>query len=258
MKFYTLLFFVLVTTVAHAQLRYSKLVLEPKQSFSFGQSDILVVDTLIMKDSSSLVLNINKMENYLHARVIRMGKNCFIDGRGTDGTAGRNGRAGDSFMAPCKGGTNGGDGVRGEDGKHATNLLIYLKETKIDGPLTILLEGGKGGNGGNGGEGGSGGSGTIHCNGGDGGNGGKAGDGGFGGNGGKLVLHGPISFQQSLAGKIKAKLNGGQFGRGGRGGYSGSGGAGPRNKNGRNGLQGTDGKDGSLGNYGNISYVEIQ
>lgn len=257
MKFYVLLFLVLVYSAACAQLRYTKLVLEPKQSFSFGQSDILVVDTLIMKDSSSIVLNINKIENYLHAKVIRIGKNCFIDGKGTDGKAGRNGRVGESYMAPCKSGTNSGDAVRGEDGKHATNLLIYLKDIKMDGPLTILLEGGKGGNGGNGGEGGSGGSGTIHCNGGDGGSGGQGGDGGYGGNGGKLVLHGPISFQQSLVGKIKVKLNGGQFGKGGRGGYSGSGGLGPKNKNGRNGLQGTDGKDGSLGNYGGISYVEI-
>lgn len=257
MKFYVLLFLVLVCSAASAQLRFTKLVLEPKQHFSFDQSDILVVDTLVMKDSSSLVLNKGKIENYLHAKVMYIGKNCTIDGRGPNGKAGRNGSVGDSFMAPCKSGTNGGDATRGEDGRHATSLLIYLKEIKIDGQLTILLEGGKGGNGGNGGEGGSGGSGTIHCNGGDGGSGGQGGDGGYGGDGGKLVLHGPISFQQSLTGKIKAKLNGGQFGKGGRGGYSGSGGLGPRNKNGKNGLQGTDGKDGSIGNYGSISYVEL-
>jgi hypothetical protein len=256
MKFYILMILLLVHTVVHAQLRYTKLVLEPKQSFSFGQSDILVVDTLIMKDSSSIVLNKSKIENYLHARVIRLGKNCFIDGRGASGRPGKNGRAGESFAAPCKSGTNGGDATRGDDGKHATNLLIYLNEIKVDGQLTILLEGGNGGNGGQGGEGGSAGSGIIHCNGGNGGNGGPGGDGGFGGNGGKLTIHGPISFQQSVKGKIVTKLNGGQFGKGGRGGYSGYGGLGPKNKNGKNGLQGIDGKDGSLGNYGNLNYVE--
>lgn len=256
MKFSTLLFLLFVYSVTQAQLRYTKLVLEPKQVFSFGQSDILVVDTLIMMDSSSIVLNNSKRENYLHAKVMQIGKDCFIDGRGDHGKTGKAGSAGTSYMGPCRSAENGTDAGRGEDGKQGVDLLVYVKEVTIRGPLTVSLQGGNGGNGGNGGEGGSAGSGTIHCKGGNGGDGGKGGDGGFGGNGGKLVFHGPVGFQQNLIGKVKPNIRGGQFGRGGRGGYSGTAGLGPRGNNGRNGLQGSDGNDGSLGNFGSISYVE--
>ncbi len=256
MKFFGALFFVLLCFCAQAQLRYTKLVLQPKEVFSFGASDILVVDTLIMMDSSSLVLNKTKKENYLHAKVMRIGKNCFIDGNGSNGKAGKAGRAGDSSIGPCRSGTNGEDATRGGDGLHGLDLLIYAKDIKITGQLSVLLVGGNGGNGGMGGEGGSAGSGTIHCKGGDGGNGGKGGDGGIGGNGGKLVVHVPIGFQDMVAPKIKVNVRGGQFGKGGRGGYSGAGGLGPRGKSGRNGLQGSDGNDGSLGNYGVQSFAD--
>lgn len=254
MKTLAVLFFLVVHSFSYAQLRYTKLVLEPGQVFSFGQSDILVVDTLIMNDSSGIVLNTLKAENYLHAKVLVIGKNCFFQGSGREGKSGRNGKAGISSVGPCKSGTNGENAGRGEDGTNGIDLLLYLKEITIESPLTVTLDGGKGGNGGLGGEGGSAGSGTIHCKGGDGGNGGSGGDGGFGGNGGKLIIHGAAEVQRIFSGKIKATLRGGQFGKGGRGGYSGYGGLGPAGKNGRNGMQGNDGKDGSLGNYGSLQF----
>lgn len=256
MKFFASLFLVFLCSLTQAQLRYTKLVLQPKQVFSFGTSDILVVDTLIMMDSSSLVLNKAKKENYLHAKVMRIGNNCFIDGNGNNGKAGKTGSVGASSFGPCRNGTNGEDAVKGEDGSHGIDLLIYSKDITITGQLSVLLAGGNGGNGGMGGEGGSAGSGTIHCKGGDGGNGGKGGDGGVGGNGGKLVVHVPIGFHSVVAPKIKVNFRGGQFGKGGRGGYSGAGGLGPKGKSGRNGLQGSDGNDGSLGNYGNLSFAD--
>ena len=256
MKFFGAFFLVLLCSFAQAQLRYTKLVLQPKQVFSFGESDILVVDTLIMMDSSSLVLNKTKKESYLHAKVMRIGKNCFIDGNGSNGKAGKQGSPGNSSYGPCRNGTNGEDATNGEDGSHGLDLLIYVKDIRITGQLSVLLDGGNGGNGGNGGEGGSAGSGTIHCKGGDGGNGGKGGNGGVGGNGGKLLVHVPIGYHSLVSPKIKINVRGGQFGKGGRGGYSGAGGLGPRGKTGRNGLQGSDGYDGSLGNYGTISFAD--
>ncbi len=251
-------FFILsfISFTVVAQLRYTKLIIEPGQTFSYAQSDILVADTLIMKDSSDIVLNNLKKENYLYAKVAIIGKGCSIKGNAAHGNAGAGGRAGSSSSAPCKDATNGEDAQAGTDGGHATSLQVYIKHIEIDHPILISLAGGNGGNGGKGGDGGSAGAGTIHCNGGDGGNGGKGGHGANGGNGGGLVLNLPLTAQLKLKQQLRVFLKAGTFGRGGRGGYSGSGGLGPRGKHGRNGLQGEDGFDGASGTDGVISYVD--
>lgn len=246
----------LLSISAKAQLRFTKLVIQSGETFSFGQSDILVVDTLIMNDSSGIELNKLKTENYLHAKVAIIGRHCFIDGIGRDGSSGANGKKGISSAGPCKSGTNGEDaqnGIRGSDG---VDLLVYLQKVSIQGSIVIKLDGGRGGNGGSGGEGGSAGSGTVHCKGGNGGNGGKGGEGGYGGDGGMLIIHGPSSVQELLHPFIELKTKGGHFGKSGRGGYAGYGGLGPIGKTGSNGLQGTDGKDGSLGNNGSLRFSE--
>lgn len=257
MKYFCL--FILLTGFSistNAQLRFTKLVIPQGQTFSFGQSDILVVDTLIMNDSSGIVLNRLTTENYLHVKVAVIGRYCFIDGNGTAGRAGTNGKKGISSAGPCKSGTNGGDAADGEKGSDGVDLLMYLQKVTMQGNVTISLNGGRGGDGGNGGEGGGAGSGTVHCKGGDGGNGGKGGQGGYGGDGGLLTIHGPTSLHSFLESNIKLIAKGGQFGKAGRGGYSGYGGLGPRGKTGNNGLQGPDGYDGSLGNNGRMTLVE--
>jgi hypothetical protein len=256
MKFTTCLFLFFISFSSVAQLRYTKLVLEPGQVFSYDQSDILVADTLIMRDSSSIVLNNMKKENYLYAKVAIIGKGCNIKGNADHGKAGAGGRAGISLNAPCKDASNGEDAQPGVDGGHATSLLVYIKQIQISSPILISLSGGNGGNGGKGGDGGSAGAGTIHCNGGDGGNGGKGGHGANGGNGGNLVLNLPLAEQSKLKQQLRIFLKAGTYGRGGRGGYSGSGGLGPRAKHGRNGLQGEDGFDGASGMDGTISYLD--
>lgn len=252
------LFFILsiISFSALAQLRYTKLVIETGQAFSYAQSDILVADTLIMQDSSSIVLNNLKTENYLYAKVAIIGKGCSINGNAAHGNAGTGGRAGSSFSTPCKDATNGEDAQSGTDGGHGTRLLVYIKHIEVNHPILISLAGGNGGSGGKGGDGGSAGAGTIHCNGGDGGNGGKGGHGAHGGNGGGLVLNLPIAEQAKLKQQLRVFLKAGTFGRGGRGGYSGSGGLAPRGKHGRNGLQGEDGFDGAPGTDGVVSYAD--
>jgi hypothetical protein len=244
-----------VISVSHAQIHVSKLVIKTGESFSFDESDIVVADTLIMEDSSSIVLNRLKKENYLHTKVAIIGRNCWILGSGINGKQGRPGRAGASPLGPCKSGTNGTQGVRGLDGTSGVNLFLYLDKITIEKPLIIDLHGGDGGVGGKGGDGGTGTSGTVHCKGGDGGLGGNAGNGANGGNGGSLTIHCPASLSEKLQKEIKVLNHGGQFGEGGRGGYPGSAGLGPNRKNGKQGLPGAEGLDGGVGKNGAISIV---
>src|SRR5688572_25329974 len=88
-------FFFLIHTIisfsALSQIRVSKLIIKPHEVYSIGQSDILVADTLIMLDSSRLVLNTLKKENYIRAQFAQFGANCSIEGRGVNGSNGRNG-----------------------------------------------------------------------------------------------------------------------------------------------------------------------
>lgn len=248
-----MLVLMVVVFFSHAQIHVSKLVIKAKQKYSFGESDIIVADTLIMEDSSSIVLNRLKTENYLHSKVTIIGKHCFIEGGGINGKIGRPGRPGDSPVGPCKSGTDGTPGVRGLDGTSGVNLFLYLESVTIKGLLTIDLHGGDGGEGGKGGEGGSGTSGTVHCKGGNGGLGGNAGNGANGGKGGSLTVNCPSGNKELISSHLKIYNRGGKFGKGGRGGYPGSAGLGP--KSGKPGMPGAEGVDGQLGKNGSISIV---
>jgi hypothetical protein len=224
------LWLVVIVMCSQAQIHVSKLVIKANEKFSFDQSDIVVADTLIMEDSSSIVLNRLKKENYLHTKVAIIGKGCVIEGFGVHGKPGRKGMAGDSPGGPCRSGTNGRNGGRGLDGTTGVNLFLYLEKITLNENLTVNLSGGNGGNGGNGGEGGGGSPGTVHCNGGDGGLGGNGGNGANGGNGGQLTIYCPANLSATVNAKINSHNHGGEFGKGGRGGYSGSAGLGPRQK----------------------------
>jgi hypothetical protein len=244
-----------VCSLAHAQIHLSKLVIKKGQAFSFNESDIVVADTLIMEDSSSIVLNRLKKENYLHTKVAIIGKNCSIQGNGIKGNAGRTGKPGGSPLGPCKSGTAGTQGGRGLDGTSGVNLFLYLERMTASEPLLIDLRGGDGGPGGKGGDGGTGTSGTVHCRGGDGGQGGNAGNGANGGNGGSLTIHCPSGLREMVDKRIRAVYTGGYLGKGGRGGYPGSAGLGPNRKNGKQGMPGSEGFDGGLGKNGSMSIV---
>ncbi|HMR55732.1 MAG TPA: hypothetical protein PKC10_00350, partial [Cyclobacteriaceae bacterium] len=76
----------IISVGVSAQIRLDKLVLKAGQQFTIEGSDILVVDTLIMGDSSRIILNKAKTDDYIHARIARIGKGCMIEGNGKRGT----------------------------------------------------------------------------------------------------------------------------------------------------------------------------
>ncbi len=248
------LYFLLLTSIGWAQIRLNKLVLEPKEKYQILTSDIIVVDTLVMNDSSSILLNLSKSDNFIHAKIVSIGKACMIFGHGINGAPGKQAEHGATQSAPCRNGAGGKDASIGERGKDAINLSVYFSTLKIDGSLTINLNGGDGGKGGNGGRGGDGGSGTRVCPAGDGGDGGNGGDGGDGGNGGAFS----ISCKQCpdlhllLGNQLIIKNYGGFGGVGGDGGWGGQAGLGPM-RDGKNGQRGTEGKHASQGKAGLVT-----
>ena len=249
------LFFISIHSLL-AQVRISKLVIKANEKYILDQSDILVADTLIMMDSSTLVLNKLKLDNFIRARIALFGNYCTIEGRGENGKPGRDGRPGNTPSGPCLDGTSGTNGSKGLDGTHGINLFLYLETIKIKGQLIIDLTGGKGGRGGSGGMGGGGSQGTIHCFGGNGQNGGNAGPGANGGIGGSLTLNSKktAAANQWIGTKIVVRNNGGFAGSSGKPGYHGSAGLGPSKKNGKNGEPGLEGKEGLPGLPGSIKF----
>lgn len=252
-----LLFWLLLTTcVAYAQVRVSKLVIGKNEAFELKNSDILVTDTLIMQDSSTLVLNKLKRENYIRAQVAIFGEHCTIDGKGIKGKPGRDGLPGASPFTPCANGTSGRNGTKGLDGTPGINLFLYLEDITIEGKLIINLSGGNGGTGGNGGDGGGGSAGTLHCTGGNGGNGGNAGQGGNGANGGTLTLSSRQNpdIEKLIGSVINVYTHGGLPGRQGRVGNRGPAGLGPSKKNGKNGIPGLEASSGMIGIKGEVNF----
>lgn len=239
-----------------AQVRVGKLIIRSHQIYDMGQSDIVVADTLVMMDSSTIKLNKLKHENYIRAQVAIIGNNCIIDGKGFNGSDGRKGRDGDTPIGPCRDGENARSGGKGLDGGNGINLFLYLEELTLKGKWYINLSGGNGGDGGHGGNGGGGSPGTIHCQGGNGGSGGNGGPGGNGGNGGVLTINclkcGDV---RTLINKEIMLLNGGgNIGSGGFAGYGGAPGLAPDRNNGMKGIGGKDGSNGKPGEKGGLNF----
>ncbi len=133
-----------------AQIRVTKLIVKPNEEFSLGQSDILVVDTLIMMDSSRIVLNKLKRENFIHAKVAIFGMNCVIDGKGVEGKPGRAGRRGSTPRAHARTAHPEEMAPAGLQGTSGVNLFLYLEEVRLEGKLIVDVSGGDGGPGGDG------------------------------------------------------------------------------------------------------------
>jgi hypothetical protein len=250
------LIFLLMACASFAQIRVSKLLIASKDTFKLENSDILVADTLIMQDSSVLVLNRLKRENYIRAQVVIFGEYCTIVGRGLDGNQGRDGLPGSTPFGPCSNGTPGRNGTKGLDGTPGINLFLYIEDVRLNGKLIIDLSGGNGGRGGNGGSGGGGSPGTVHCYGGDGGNGGNAGQGGNGADGGTLTLSSKKNpnIQNYIGSKINVYTHGGLPGAQGIVGSRGPAGLGPSRKNGRNGEPGLEAPNGYAGINGKVNF----
>jgi hypothetical protein len=251
--FITLSFFLFVSD-SWAQIRLSKLVIEAKEKYQILGTDIIVVDTLVMNDSSAIILNSSKQDNFIHAKIASFGKGCMIFGHGIDGAAGKLGQNGVTQSSPCRSGSPGKVASSGERGRDATNLSIYFSVMKINGSILVNLNGGDGGKGGAGGRGGDGGSGTRVCPAGDGGKGGDGGDGGDGGNGGAFSIFCKQCFDlhMIMGEKLIVKNYGGFGGIGGDGGLGGQAGLGPV-KDGKNGQRGTEGQHASEGKSGLIT-----
>jgi hypothetical protein len=252
------MFFLCCGVAAEAQIRVSKLVIQPHEIFYLDSTDILVADSLIMMDSSVIRLNGLKAENFIRTNVAIFGKDCKIDGRGVNGKRGTDGTAGLTPIGPCRDGVPGRNGLRGLSGGSGINLFLYIDKIHVNGKLIIDLSGGNGGDGGNGGEGGGGSPGTQHCNGGDGGRGGNGGSGGDGGRGGVLTIGGrDADITKALIGNLLiVQNNGGSFGYGGISGVGGQAGLGPNKKHGRRGHKGADGLYGRPGDGGAVLLEE--
>jgi hypothetical protein len=256
MRFNALLFFLLPVT-AYPQIRYSRLEIKTGEVFSLGpQSDILVADTLILHDSSTIQLNVLRPENIIRANLIVVQGTSWINGRGRDGASGRSGRPGADGFGPCADGNDGAPGQNGLSGTPGINLIIYRNQLRIGKAWIIDLTGGQGGNGGNGGKGGDGSPGTAHCAGGNGGNGGAGGRGGDGGKGGSFIFQGPLAetVRALYPSRLIIRNEGGQPGRGGLGGNPGMAGLSPRQNNGKIGLNGPDGPFGRSGERGMVKF----
>ncbi|MCW5912489.1 MAG: hypothetical protein KIT62_15580 [Cyclobacteriaceae bacterium] len=238
-----------------AQIRLDKLVLEPGKSFLLEGSDIIVVDTLVMGDSSHIILNRSKTDNFIHAKIARIGKGCTIDGSGKRGDDGATGAAGADQPTPCRQAYSGADGEYGHNGENGNNLFIYSDDIQINGSLIINLNGGNGGRGGDGGNGGGGGPGTRVCPGGDGGQGGSGMRGGHGGDGGNLSIQCKRcpDLQIWTGSKLYIKNYGGIGGEGGNAGRGGLAGLGPL-RDGRNGTRGVRGEEGQPGKSGSVNF----
>lgn len=248
---------VLLNSVAgFSQVRVGTLVIKPNEVFELRESDIIVADTLIMMDSSTIMLNRLKRDNYIRAQIAYIGSGCKIDGRGVDGGPGRNGRNGDTSSGPCRDGGDARAGGRGLDGGNGNNLSLYFEQLYLTGHVQVDLSGGVGGKGGNGGDGGGGSPGTVHCNGGDGGDGGNGGPGGNGGNGGRLTINCTRcpDVRALVSKQMTFRSSGGHFGFGGRRGYAGAPGLAPRKKNGTTGSSGIDGVNGKPGEKGTLNF----
>lgn len=236
-----------------AQIRLAKLSLNKSEKYVIQASDILVVDTLIMADSSQIILNHDKPVNYIHAKIAIIGAGCFITGFGPKGVNGKHGVNGVEQESPCRQGGLGKDGTTGGTGSNGNSLFIYSDDIQIKGSLTFNLNGGDGGDGGDGGQGGGGGPGTRVCQGGDGGQGGSGSRGGNGGNGGDLSINCKQcpDYQFWLGGKLHIKNYGGFGGLGGEAGRGGLAGLGPV-RDGKNGQRGYHGEEGEPGKNGAI------
>lgn len=240
---------------AWAQVRLDVLKLERKEVYHLLGTDILVVDTLILRDSSRIVLNKKSKDNFIHVKQLVIGRGVVIDGRGRDGIRGIAGAAGSSPEGPCKDGAQGESGKPGTNGTGAVNLFLYIDELKLTGNILIDLAGGDGGDGGKGAKGVDGNPGTKLCQGGNGGNGGTGGPGGNGGNAGNLTITSRYGtdLRSMIGEKIKVRSYGGFAGVGGEGGLPGLSGLGP-NRDGAPGKRGITGAQGIPGKPGGIYF----
>ena len=257
----TVIFLAFFSQAMFGQIHLPKLILKPKEVYELKGTDILVLDSLIMMDSSKIILNKLKHDNFIHAKGAVFHRGSMIEGKGVLGIRGRNGRIGGSPSTPCTDGTAGLMGTEGTNGGMGTNLFLYFSDIQFKGPLIIDVSGGDAGDGSKGGTGGGGGQGTRPCKGGDGGPGGKGANGGNGGNAGVVTFNAARipELRSMLGSQIIIRNYGGNQGLGGDGGTAGFSGLSPigdSKMDGKRGRKGLKGKDGLPGKTGAINFQD--
>ena len=143
----------------------------PKNGIFSIPGDTLVIDELIMLDSSKIILS-KSSRSYIKVRRMSVGQGCMIVGNGLPGIQGKNGKDAVHPMGLCKSGLAGEAGKPGPDGEQGRDFILNVDQLVVSASLSISLIGGTGGDGGNGGKGSHGSKSTIHCAS-NGGNGGK-------------------------------------------------------------------------------------
>lgn len=248
-----------VPICAVGQIRLTKLEVVANGVYTISDTDIIVVDTLILNDSSVIQLNLDSKDNYIHAGHFVAGRGSRINGQGRSGAPGKNGASGFTIDGPCLDGTAGQGGTGGTHGASGVNLFLYATTMSVEGSVVVDLRGGDGGDGGRGGNGGGGSPGTRVCLGGNGAAGGNGSSGGNGGNGGTLTIackNCPdlrIWYGEKLLVRNYAGF-GGLGGEGGFGGLAGLGVAGDTSKDGKIGPRGKRGPDGVSGKQGAVNF----
>jgi len=258
--------FVIIELLIILMIMYSKIssaqthpsVLEiAKNGVYEMKEDTLVVDELILRDSSKLVLNKNGKSIFLKARRISVGSACSIIGNGEPGLTGIYGKNADQPKGACSNGLVGEIGMQGKDGEPGKKFILETEQMDITAMLSISLIGGNGGDGGNGGSGSRGSRSTAHCtsNGGD---GGAGATGGNGGNGGSFSLNcQKCSDIIKLTTRIALINRGGYQGYGGEGGKGGLRGEGASEQQSKKGLAGKTGANGKRGVDGTPMFYSI-
>lgn len=198
----------------------------------------------------------------VYAENVELGRGVVIDGRGSEGVAGKPGRSHSGQAPECTRGREGGAGRSGGAGSDGIDLEFYWGLASL-GDLKLLVGGGAGGAGGAGGSGEQGGK-LRNCWGRDAGDGGAGGAGGVGGDGGDVLLSywlKPGVSESELRRRISILNRGGAGGDGGAGGAGGfetegryRSGSGPGGKKwlagGKAGASGASGRAGEAGRDG--------
>jgi len=242
----------LLPFIAPGQTKIARLEINKYESYIM-KDDTLMVDELIMHDSSNLILYKLSPSSYIQVKKLTVGKQCWIFGGGSNGINGKDAKDSEPAYGVCISGKNGLPGKNGTDGEAGKNLTIEIGALDASNihPILFRLNGGNGGDGGRGGSGGPGSKSTSYCtcNGGAGGNGGDAGNGGNGGSLTFICKTCPTNIWQSDI--LQFNLHGGYSGYGGEGSPGGAPGIGAdkaskRGINGKNGNKGRHGTEGSF------------
>lgn len=189
------IFFLLLTSVVHAQQPSLKV----KRGVWFQlKGDTFLLDSLIMEDSSMLLLDTRYKSCFIRIKYFSIGNNVKIIGNGRDGDNGRDGGEGslEALDVP---------GKDGNHGTHGINLTLNFSNLELQSALEIYLYGGRGGKGGTGGN-------IIKRapkNLSETPNQGHGGNGGDGGNGGEVIVSCPSDLEKIIKDKIAIDSSGG-------------------------------------------------